>query len=218
MRTLRVTGRGELQLRPDLTKVSLALHGMEQEYEDALARVASETVALKEELGKIGFATGEVRTTDFQVSAEYISVHNKKTEEYERQFRGYRYSHDLKVEFPSDNARLGKILYSMAHSDLAPEIRFAYSVRDREAARNELLAKAVRDAQTKAEILAAAADERLGSLQSIDYSWGKIEWDVAPVRGMVYEAIESAEDSYDVGIEPDDIRLDDTVTVVWELA
>lgn len=218
MRVLRVTGRGELHLRPDVTKVRLVLNGREWEYEDLLARAAKDTAALKEELGRLGFAAKDVRTTDFQASAEYESVYNKETGEHERRFSGYEYVHELKIEFPSDNGRLGKILYAMAHSAVAPEISFRYSILDKEAARNELLAKAVSDARAKARILAAAAGEQLGAIQSIDYSWGRIRWDISPISEMVCSEADVVGNSYNIEIEPDDVRLEDTVTVVWELA
>ena len=49
----------------------------------------------------------------------------------------------MKVEFASDNARLGKTLYALANSPLNPEFRISCTVKDPEAAKNELLGKAV---------------------------------------------------------------------------
>ena len=41
MRTIRVTGRGELKLRPDTTGVTLSLEGTEPEYGDAERELAA---------------------------------------------------------------------------------------------------------------------------------------------------------------------------------
>lgn len=51
------------------------------------------------------------------------------------------YHHQMKVEFDSDNARLGKVLYALAKCPLQPEFRLGYTVKDPEAARNSMLAR-----------------------------------------------------------------------------
>ena len=53
----------------------------------------------------------------------------------------------MKVEFESDNNRLGKILYALTNCPVKPEFRISYTVKDPETAKNELLGKAVSDAK-----------------------------------------------------------------------
>lgn len=57
------------------------------------------------------------------------------------------------MEFASDNERLGKILYALGNCDLHPEFRISYTVKNPEAAKNELLGKAVKDAKEKAVVI-----------------------------------------------------------------
>ena len=61
----------------------------------------------------------------------------------------------------------------------------------------------------------------LKDMQSIDYSWGKVDLEVhamsrAAAGGSVM-ALAECSDSYDLNIEPDDLEVSDTVTVVWEI-
>ena len=126
----------------------------------------------------------------------------------------------MKVEFDSDNDRLGKILYALANCSVRPEFRISYTVKDPEAAKNLLLGKAVADAKEKAAVLTQAADVTLKDIQSIDYSWGEIDFEYRPMRGNVLaeKCLAAPMDaSYDLDIEPDDIDVSDTVTVVWEI-
>ena len=70
-------------------------------------------------------------------------------------------------------------------------------------------------------MLSDAAGVRLLELQSIDYSWDEINFEVAPMRQMSAKmmADSTAEyGTYDMDIEPDDIEVTDTVTLVWEIA
>ena len=108
----------------------------------------------------------------------------------------------------------------MANSDLNPELRLGYTVRDKESAKNELLGKAVADAEEKAHVLTAAAGVQLRDIRRIDYSWGEVDFEVRPMRNMVAMKSAAVDESfgYSMDIEPDDINVSDTVTVVWEIA
>ena len=123
------------------------------------------------------------------------------------------------MEFPSDNERLGKVLYALANCRVEPELRISYTVRDPEAAKNKLLGKAVMDSKGKAAVLARAAGVTLKEILSIDYSWGEGELETRPVNGLMMAKRSAAETagSYDLDMVPDDIELSDTVTIVWEL-
>ena len=54
-------------------------------------------------------------------------------------------------------------------------------------------------------------------MQSIDYSWGEIDIRTSPVDRFEVRKSCALEPSYDIYIEPDDIDLADTVTMVWEI-
>lgn len=219
MRTIRVTGKGQIKVRPDMTRITMTLSGLKKEYGETLRRSSEETEALQDVLSGFGFARSDLKTLSFRVDTEYESYRDKNND-YKQRFAGYRFNHVLKVEFPSDNDRLGKILYALANSRVSPEFRISYTVKDPEAAKNLLLGKAVTDAKEKAAVLTQAGGVRLKEIQSIDYSWGEIEFEYRPMNGMLRaeRCMSAPEDaSYDMDIEPDDIEVSDTVTVVWEI-
>ena len=92
-------------------------------------------------------------------------------------------------------------------------------MKDPEAAKNELLGKAVADAQAKALVLTQASGVALKGIQSIDYSWDQINFEVEPMSRMLMaeDCAEKSIGSYDIDIEPDDIQVSDTVTILWEI-
>ncbi len=216
MRTIRVTGKGVLKVHPDMTRIVITLEGVEREYGEALKRSAEETEQLKDTLEPFGFARTDLKTLSFGVDTEYESYREK--DEYKRRFIGYKFIHTLKVEFDSDNKRLGKVLYALAYCQLRPEFRLGYAVKDPEAVKNELLEKAVKDAVAKAGVLSKAAGLELGDIQGMDYSWGEINLEVRPMdEPLMCDRMMERTGSYDLDIEPDDIEVKDTVTVVWEV-
>ena len=217
MRTIRVTGKGQLKVHPDMTRITITLEGKDFDYGETLKRSSEETEILKDTLEPFGFSRTDLKTLSFDVDAEYASY--KVKDEWKRRFDGYKFSHVLKVEFDSDNKRLGKILFALANCRLSPEFRLSYTVKDPETVKNELLGKAVRDAAAKAGVLSAAAGVKLGEIQTVDYSWGQVRFEVEPMdKLMLAEPCAVSEGGcYDMDIEPDDINVEDTVTVVWEI-
>ena len=216
-RTVRVVGKGRIKVRPDVTRITLNLEGTYPEYDETLKKSSESTETIKEILSDFGFERKDLKTLNFNVDTKYENY--REQGEYKQRFAGYVFHHTMKIEFDSDNKRLGKILYALANCTLNPEFRISYTIKDKEKAKNELLGKAVKDAAEKAAVLTQAAGVKLMEIQSIDYSWGDMEMETAPMNRMMTCAKRggAAADSYDVDIEPDDISVSDTVTVVWEI-
>lgn len=213
MRTIRVTGKGNLKVKPDTTRLMITLNGVYPEYAETINRSTAETEALRELLVEVGFKSSAMKTLSFDVDTEFENYRDENND-YKRRFIGYKFTHTLKVDFPSDNELLGKTLFTLSRSNLAPEFRISYTIADPEAVKNELIGKAVEDAMKKAEVLAKAARLTLGSIQTVDYSWGEINMEVHPMDDMLMSPCAGP---CEMDIEPDDIDVSDTVTVVWEI-
>ena len=127
--TVKVTGIGMLRLKPDTTRVSLSLSGKHKEYAEAVRRSTEDTEKLKDILAGLGFERSGLKTLNFRVDPRYESYHENN--EYKQRFVGYEFHHGLKLEFASDNALLGKVLYALANSGLDPEFSLSYTVKDR---------------------------------------------------------------------------------------
>lgn len=218
VRTVRVTGKGQLKLRPDTARITLSLEGLFPEYGEAIRKSAEDTECLKELLSGFGFARTDLKTLHFGVDTEYEGYDENGI--YKQRFAGYRFRHTLKVEFPVDNDRLGRVLYALANSPVRPEFRLSYTVKDPEAAKNELLEKAVADAKEKAAVLARAAGVALKEILRIDYSRNEIDLEVRPMalsRKAANDCAVLTAGQYETDIEPEDIEAADTVTVLWAI-
>jgi len=220
MRTIRVTGKGQIKVKPDMTRITLSLEGIYPEYGETLRRSSEDTERLKDLLTGFGFERSDLKTLNFSVDTEYESYKDKST--YKQRFVGYKFHHLIKVEFASDNDCLGRVVYALANCPMKPEFRLSYTVKDPEAAKNELLGKAITDAKEKAAVLTQAAGVTLKEIQSIDYSWGQINFEVQPMNRMFMNEeccapMMDGAGSYDMDIEPDNIEVSDTVTVLWEI-
>ncbi|MBE5936854.1 MAG: DUF541 domain-containing protein [Lachnospiraceae bacterium] len=219
-RTIRVTGKGILSVKPDTVRLIMTIEGMKDEYDETLEQSALMTEELKNLFENLDFERNSLKTLQFDINAVYES-YQASDKSWQRRFEGYKFIHRTKIEFPVDNSRLGRILYALGHSCVCPEFRIEYTVAEPERCKNELLAEAVKDSKAKAEVLAKAADVSLGDILTIDYSWGEIEFVSRPMDRMMLEDCclnEAITDgTYDIDIDPDDIKVSDTVTVVWNI-
>ena len=219
---IRVTGKGQISVPPDRIRLLFELEECKDTYREAIKASKESVDELRKIFEKLGFDVKELKTTNFEINSVFETEKVKK-DEYKQVFKGYKYSHVLKIEFDLDHDLLGKILDNVSRCECHPEFDISYTIKDKEAVKNKLLEKAVKDSRVKAEVLAKAAEMNLDELVSIDYSWGEIELTSSPY-GKLMDGLrcnDSEEDYYlddaPMQLEPDDIKASDTVTVVWKL-
>ena len=155
---------------------------------------------------------------NFRVDPRYESY--RENDEYKQRLAGSDFYHGIKLEFRSDRELLGRVLYALAMSGLDPEFSLSYTVSDTEGAKNQLLSAAVADARAKAEVLCAAAGNTLGDILHINYSMDEPDFVVRPMAKAMLrmDMANGAEESFDMDIEPDNIEVSDTVTLIWRTA
>lgn len=216
-RTIKVTGKGSLSVKPDTICLAIEAQGVYSEYEKTIQESADQTKVLKESLEKSGLSGKDLKTKHFSIQSEYESYRDKN-DDYKRRFIGYKFAHHTEITFPNDNQQLGRTLYALSHCPVKVEFTIHYTVSHPEDVKNELLKKAVADSRAKAEILAESAGVKLGEIERIDYSWGELQIVSNPIEGfMTKSLLATPDDSYDIDIEADDIDVDDTVTIEWRI-
>lgn len=77
MRTIRVTGKGQIKVKPDMTRITLSLEGTYPEYSEALRNSSLDTEHLKDVLSAFGFERSDLKTLNFNVETEYESYKDK---------------------------------------------------------------------------------------------------------------------------------------------
>lgn len=217
-KTITVTGTGTLSVKPDTIVLTMDIAGNASSYDAAIALSAEKTEGLKTLFAGLGFDKEQLKTGHFSISPYYESYQEGGV--YLQRFAGYEYRHSLKLSFDAEPKLLGECLGALAASSVMPEFYVEYTVKDPSACKNLLLQRAVADSKEKAAVLAEAAGVSLGEVCSIDYSWGELNlssrpFDVRLARPEAAMLKNSA--AVPLNIDPEDIRLTDTVTVVWAL-
>lgn len=216
MKTIRVTGMGSVSVKPDTTSLRITFGGIYKDYEETVRKSAEKTKILREAIEKSGLPGEALKTKDFSIESEYESYRDYNND-YKKRFLGYKFYHRTQIQFPKDNKMLGRVLYELSLCSVKVEFSIDYTVKDKDAVKEEVIKRAVKNSREKAEIMAIAAGVSLGEVQSIDYSWGEIDIRTSPVDKLEVRKSYALEPSYDIDIEPDDIDLSDTVIMVWEI-
>lgn len=213
-RTIRVTGRGRIAVRPDTIELNISVSKVYPEYAAAMEASAEMTEILKVAVRQAGFDSSELKTTKFSINTNYEGAYDKNGN-WKNQFNGYRFDHNLVLRFDADNEKLGRMLWELSDCGADAVVSINHTVKDPEPIRNELLAAAVKDSRAKAEVLAKASGVELGEIINVDYSWGEMQIYNRTMDDMAFGSV--AEKSIDMDIEADDINLQDTVTVIWSI-
>ena len=120
-------------------------------------------------------------------------------------------------EFDLDIRMLGVTLGAIAGCEAKPDFNIKFSMKDPSAVSEQLLDNAIENAKWKATILAKSAGVKLGEIQRIDYNWSELhlypQTDYQLDNLMVCEAAAPLA----MDIEPEDIKVNDTATIVWAI-
>ena len=213
-RAMKVTGKGKLYVKPDQIRLTMNLTAVKESYEEAMSLSSAQVKQLKDSFAGLGFQENALKTLSFRVDSKYENY--RDGDEWKQRFVGYEFQHSLKLEFDSDNEMLGRVLSALAKSGVKPEFHIDYTVKDKEAVKLQLIGKAVEDSKAKAEVLAKAAGVQLKEISKMEYSWEPEDIIVRPMPKMLAANFSMDQDeACQMNINPEDIELTDSVTIVW---
>jgi uncharacterized protein YggE len=204
---IRVQGSGRVSSTPDTVILGLELISEHRDYGKATADAARKLELLRASLPKADLTVEQLKTESFNVGVE------RDYEEHKYIFRGYSVKHSLSLRLPFDPSHLGRVLAAVTASNAKASLSLSFTVAEPEAVKRRVLEAAVRNARSRAEVIATAAGQKLGAIRAIEYGHTEILIRSEPLS--LSSACESS--TMDMDLNPSDIESDDTVLVAWEL-
>ncbi|MTI29445.1 SIMPL domain-containing protein, partial [Xanthovirga aplysinae] len=210
-RLLSVTGTSELSEKPDLATISIRASAKDMNYNTAIDELNEKVESLRNAIKKAGFKKEDLKTSNFNVQKSYSYVGR------ERKFEGYEASHDLKLRLAPEKEELNKALSAMTSSLSEADFNISFSLEKPENLKEKLIKMAVDNAKERAQLLAQAAGVSLGKITDIQYSIQStrpvpIQYRVTSdlrQEGMMAKTFNE--------VEPDEIKVRDQVTIIWEI-
>ena len=214
-REIVVKGIGKATAAPDLIVLDMNLEVCERDYEKTMRRSSEVLDILRAAVTSAGHDGKELKTTSFNINTRYESY--RENGGHKQRFVGYACYHGLKLEFDLDMAALEATLGAIAGCEAKPNFNIKFSIKDPNSVSEQLLESAVDNAKWKATVLAKAAGVKLGAIQRIDYNWSEhhlfSQTDYQLCDAIVCESAAPMA----MEIEPEDINVSDTATVVWAI-
>ncbi len=212
-RRIKIKGKASVSVAPDTIEVSMGVEAKDPSYDKAMEKARQALEDIRKALAKEELEKEDIKTRSFSVESDYENVRNNKGD-YIRKFVGYRISNRLRLELDQDPEKLGRVLTALANSKVDPEITIIYKVKDRKEFEDQVLEEAIKDAKSKAEVIAKASDLELLNIVSINYGGGEEGNQNQAVHFSRAMPLASSEI---IDLEAENLTFSDSVIMEWEI-
>ena len=206
-RWIRVSADGEASVAPDVAIVTLAVSGEGKELGPARDDVNRRSSAVLAVLRKQKIADGDINAPD-------VGIHPQYDYRKGQQMVGYRVSRQVTVKV-RDLDRLGEVLDTVVAAGANELFGAQMSAADPSAAEHAALEAAMAAARAKAEVLAAAADVKLGRVARIEEDADRGDMPMPRMRmmGAMAEAVDAGTE-----VATGDLTVTRSIRAWFELA
>jgi uncharacterized protein YggE len=181
LRTVTVTGIGQVNVQPDTAVAFVGVRSEAASAQDALDQNNQATQALLDALSSEGVADEDLQTTSIQLQPRYSDTTNQTTTT--RELIGYTAANVLQVRV-RELDRLGELLDAAVAAGGNTIEGIQFEVSDPNEAQDQAREAAMDDARRKAEQLAGLVNSQLGDV----YSISETVFSPLPFGGVAAEA------------------------------
>lgn len=169
--TISVSGEGEVFAKPDVAQFSFTLEAKEANAADAQKKVSDALASITEYLKGVGVEEKDISTHGYNLNPWYEYPQDRicmgmgycPPTSGEPILKGYQVNHTVYVKV-RDAAKAGEILAEVGNKGAMNISGLSFVVDDTDALYAEARAKAIADAQAKADVLADNLGVRLGKI------------------------------------------------------
>lgn len=209
-RTIITTGKSQLNISPDMIRLSFKIITQETAYSQVLNFLSDNANSLIDVLTFHGFNTNEIKTTRY-------TIHRwTKYQNGQELNLGYEGEHSLFVEFKIDNTKINEIINHITEKVPCVSINISYSCSKLEQYDKELLELAIKDAQDKAKFIAKTSGVKLKQILNINYSTQPTNINF----GLEYNHLRADKcfaTARVPNMTPEDKIVEKTIDMVWEI-
>lgn len=215
LRTIRVSATGEVDVRPDLATISLAVETTAPSAKAASEENAERMTRVIDALVAAGVPRDRIDTRGYSIYPQYVRPDRSNPGDEEPRISGYQARNTVSVE-TTDLERTGPLIDVALGAGANRVDMVNFSLRNPEQARNAALAVAVERARSSAGAIAAALGVQLGAV--LDASTVTQGMAPSPVmyraRGVAMDMAEAAP----TPIQPDDQTVTAQVTLSYSIS
>lgn len=211
-RSVQVSGQGEVSVKPDRARLSVAVDKFAQEPRPAETEVNKVVRAYLAELKTLGIAEKHISTAGISLNPEYVWDEKLR----QNRITGYRARRDIQVTVEKLD-QLGDLILAATRAGINQVSPPVLESSRGKALSREALTAAAEDARAKAQLLADTLGVTLGAVRSISAQ------DAGPPQPVMVKAMmmraEAAQDSGNaqMGFEAGEIKVQASVQAEFDL-
>lgn len=210
-RSVNVSGQGELSVKPDRARLSVAVDQFAQEPKPAETAANKIVKAYLAEVKALGIADKNISTAGISLNPEYVWDEKLR----QNRITGYRARRDIQILI-EDLSKVGDLILSATKVGVnnvsPPQLE---SSQGRELSR-KALAAAAEDARAKAQLLADTLGVKLGAVRSISANDGGYPQPVM-VKAMAMRDSAQESGNSQMGFEAGEIKVTANVQADFDL-
>lgn len=163
---IMVQGEGKKFYKPNEVEISLNFHSNDTTYEKVLDKGTKDVeLFISNVLGELNIKKDELKTRNFRIFQNIRYDYEKK----KNVDLGYDYTQAATLKMDYDMAIVADFMEKVAKLKNPPKYTMNFSIKDKEAAKKEVMAEAYTKAKDKAEIIALAAGKTLKDCVKVDF-------------------------------------------------
>lgn len=203
----------------DVLKATITIKGDRDTKQECAEAYNAHLREVRSELSAMGIPEDDVRNRDFHVRTRVKRLYEKR--EYDRYYEaateldGYSFEAHLDVRCEATSEMAKRVWTALVRC--GDEVAFClhFYLKDYDAAKKGMLARAVAEGRERADLLAAAAGARVTGIHSIEYEY--LPYDNYHESGMYGDASAPISLSDAPEFNPEDISLSCTVQMQWRM-
>lgn len=206
---VNVVGKGEISVKPDIAYLSI---GVDTQAETA----ASAQKANAEKIQKITNLlknTWKIADKDIQSVSFYVQPNYTYNDKEGQKVKGYTAHHTLQVTY-RDLSKIGNLLDDASNAGANNIDNVSFSVENREQYEEQVITKAMANADLKAGAIAKAAKRQLGMVLVV--SQGDVNNPVIFTQAKM-EAASMADSANSTAVAPGEVKVSMQLSVQYEL-
>lgn len=207
--TISVSGEGRVETAPDTATISVGVVTRGKDAEKIQAENARTAAEIINSIAALGVERKNIRTGNYSFRQIYRQDSNNR-----RIFDGYEVNNTVTITLSNLNL-VGKVVdTSLSHGANSID-SLEFGLRDKDSFQNEAIRLAVRNARTKAEIVAAELGKNILSVLNVSVNSGSVS--VPRYRKLANLAV--AEDaSFETPIESGTLSCSASVHIEFEIS
>lgn len=207
-RLISVSGEATVSVKPDMATLSLGVETTATTAQEAQRQNSAKMSAVVAALKDTGIAADDIQTSNFSLYPVYESQYDKSSMDPnpKQVLVGYRCNNTVAAKIRVI-ARVGTVIDLAVAAGATNVSGISFDIQNPEQYKNEVLASAVKNAKSKAEIMAGAAGVTITGIKAISDGYSAVE-SVRDVYGYGVKAMDSS-----TTIEPGSVTVRGSVRV-----